>query len=413
MTEKIISRGKCSGLPASAVPQSHGRNPVVRGLPKGLTLAAVLFLLMVPLVHGADVQVELKGIQNKIKKEKEGITKVRRKEGSVLKALEVIEKDLNRKNRKLKAISRRLDSILLGLKKTEAKLESADRTLQERRKLLKKRARALYKWQRGGSPFILLNGGGSVGDLMRRRRYLELVLAKDQGLLENLLKDSARQEALKIDLAVKKKHLDRERRALVKAKGEVRRERKKKRRILARLRGEKEIRTQALKELEQAAHRLQRMIDEIGRKSTVRSMEAYPWRGFGALRGKLDYPIEGKVVGGFGMTRHPEFSEHLFRKGIDIEAPLGKEIRTVERGRVVFADQFSGYGRMMIIDHGKRYYTIYAHLSELLKGPGETVRRGEPIALVGDSGSLEGARLYFEIRKDGKPLNPLIWFRKR
>ncbi|MFB3061323.1 MAG: hypothetical protein ACE10C_08145, partial [Candidatus Binatia bacterium] len=217
-------------------------------LPKSLTLAVVLFLLMVPLVHGADVQGKLKGIQNKIKKEKEGITKVRRKEGSVLKGLEVIEKDLNRKNRKLKAISRRLDSLLLGLQKTEAKLESADRTLRGRRKLLKKRARALYKWQRGGSPFILLNGGGSVGDLMRRRRYLELMLAKDQDLLENLLKDSARQEALKKDLAAKKKHLDRERRALVKAKGAVRRERKKKRRVLARLRGEKEIRTQALKE---------------------------------------------------------------------------------------------------------------------------------------------------------------------
>jgi len=298
-------------------------------LPTNLTLAAILLLLMVPLVHGADVQGELRGIQKKIKKEKEGITKVRRKEGSVLKALEVIEKDLNRKNRKLKAISRRLDSILLGLQKTEVKLKSADLSLQGRRELLKKRARALYKWQRGGSPFILLNGGGSVGDLMRRRRYLELMLAKDQDLLENLLKDSARQEALKKDLAVKKKHLDRERRALVKAKGAVRKEKGKKRRILARLRGEKEIRTRALKELEQAAHRLQRMIDEIGRKTNAKSMEAYPWRGFGALRGKLDYPIEGKVVRGFGMARHPEFSEDLFRKGIDIEAPLGEEIRTV------------------------------------------------------------------------------------
>lgn len=382
-------------------------------LTKSPTLAAVLFLLMVSLVHGADVPGELRGIQKKIKKQKEGITKVRRKEGSVLKALEVIEKDLSRKNRKLKVISRRLDSILLGLQKTEVKLKSADLSLQGRRKLLKKRARALYKWQRGGTPFILLNGGGSVGDLMRRSRYLELMLAKDQDLLENLLKDSARQEALKKDLAVKKKHLNRERRALVKANRAVRKEKRKKRRILATLRGEKEIRTQALKELEQAAHRLQRMIDEIGRKSTVKSMVAYPWKGFGALRGKLNYPIEGKVVGGFGMARHPEFSEDLFRKGIDIEAQLGEEIRTVERGRVIFADQFSGYGKMMIIDHGKRYYTIYAHLSELLKGPGETVRRGEPIALVGDSGSREGAQLYFEIRKDGKPLNPLPWFRKR
>lgn len=378
----------------------------------GLTLLPVLFFLMVTLVHGVDVRQELKGVQKKIKKEREGISKVRREEGSVLKAMEAIEQDLNRKNRKLEGISRRLDSILRGLQKTEDELKSAQLSLQERRKLLKKRAKALYKWRRGGSSFILLNGGGSIGELMRRRRYLELMLAKDQDLLHNLLKDSERQEELKGDLAVRKKHLDRERRALVKAKGAVRGEKVKKWRMLAKLRGEKEMRTQALKELEQAAHRLQKMIDEIGRNSNEKSLKAYPWRGFAALRGKLDYPIKGKVVEGFGANRHPEFSEELFRNGIDIEAPLGEQIRTVERGKVIFADQFSGYGKMMIIDHGKRYYTIYGHLSQLLKGPGESVRRGEPIALVGDSGSLQGPGLYFEIRKDGKPLNPLPWFRK-
>ena len=377
-----------------------------------LTLLSVLLFLMVPLVHGADVQQELKGVQKKIKKEREGISKVRRKEGSVLKAMGAIEQDLNRKNRKLEGISRRLDSILLGLQKTEIELKSAELSLQERRKLLKKRAKALYKWRRGGSSFILLNRGGSIGELMRRRRYLELMLAKDQDLLHNLLKDSARQVALKGDLAARKKHLDRERRALVKAKGAVRVEKVKKRRMLARLRGEKEMRTRALKELEQAAHRLQRMIDEMGRKSKDKSMKAYPWRGFGSLRGKLDYPINGKVVEGFGASRHPEFSEDLFRNGIDIEAPLGEQIRTVERGKVIFADHFSGYGKMMIIDHGKRFYTIYGHLSQLLKERGEMVQRGEPIALVGDSESLQGAGLYFEIRKDGKPLNPLPWFRK-
>jgi len=380
---------------------------------KSLFLGVGLLFLMGEVVCAGDVEGELKGIKKRIKKEKQGITKVQREEGSVLQALEKVDRDLNRKNKKLKAISSRLDSILRGLQKTEVKLKSAGLSLQQRRKLLRKRARALYKWQRGGSPFILLNGGGSVGDLMRRRRYLELMLAKDRDLLENLLKDSAQKKALKRELAVKKNHVDRERKALVKAKESIRKERRNKRRMLARLRGEKEIRNRALKELEQAAHRLQKMIDEIGRRTTVKPTEAYPWRGFGARRGRLDYPIRGKVVGGFGATRHPEFSEDLFRKGIDIEAPLGEEIRTVERGRVIFADQFSGYGKMIIVDHGKRYYTIYAHLSELLKGAGETVRRGEPIALVGDSGSLKGARLYFEIRKDGKPLNPLSWFRKR
>ena len=84
----------------------------------------------------------------------------------------------------------------------------------------------------------------------------------------------------------------------------------------------------------------------------------------------------------------------------------------MNKSRCCFADRFSGYGKMMIIDHGQRYYTIYAHLADLFKKSGDPVRKGESIALVGDSDSLAGARLYFEIRKDGKPVDPAPWFRK-
>jgi septal ring factor EnvC (AmiA/AmiB activator) len=80
---------------------------------------------------------------------------------------------------------------------------------------------------------------------------------------------------------------------------------------------------------------------------------------------------------------------------------------------VIFADRFSGYGKMVIIDHGQRYYTVYAHLSEILKSAGQAVQRGEAIGQVGDSDSLRGARLYFEIRKDGKPIDPVSWLKKR
>jgi septal ring factor EnvC (AmiA/AmiB activator) len=100
----------------------------------------------------------------------------------------------------------------------------------------------------------------------------------------------------------------------------------------------------------------------------------------------------------------------VFRNGIDIEAPAGEVIKAVEKGKVVFADRFSGYGKMLIIDHGARYYSVYAHLSEFLKKMGDTVKRGEAIALVGDSDSLAGAELYFEMRKDGKSIDPLPWF---
>ena len=130
------------------------------------------------------------------------------------------------------------------------------------------------------------------------------------------------------------------------------------------------------------------------------------------MRGKLEWPVRGQVTGAFGKTRHPEFATEVFRKGIDIEAPIGEEIRSVEKGRVVFAERFSGYGKMVIIDHGERYFSVYAHLSEILTKTGDAVKRGETLGRVGDSDSLAGSRLYFEMRKDGKSIDPLPWFRK-
>jgi septal ring factor EnvC (AmiA/AmiB activator) len=154
------------------------------------------------------------------------------------------------------------------------------------------------------------------------------------------------------------------------------------------------------------------MIDDLNRRSAGVPRQSPSGAAFEALRGKLDYPVHGKVAGSFGKTQHPEFAAELFRKGIDIDAPLGEEVHAVEAGKVIFADRFSGYGKMMIIDHGERYYSVYAHLGDILKQLGDSVGRGEAIAEVGDSDSLAGSRLYFEIRKDGKPIDPSPWFRK-
>ena len=99
-------------------------------------------------------------------------------------------------------------------------------------------------------------------------------------------------------------------------------------------------------------------------------------------------------------------------KGIDIEAASVEIVRAVERGRVVHASHFPGYGNMMIVDHGERYYTIYGHLSEFSKKRGDELRRGEVLGRVGGSDSWSGAKLYFEMRKDGRSVDPLGWLKK-
>jgi septal ring factor EnvC (AmiA/AmiB activator) len=193
----------------------------------------------------------------------------------------------------------------------------------------------------------------------------------------------------------------------------VRKEAEKKRQILASLRREKDTRARALKELEQAALRLQKMMDELSRKATANKSQKPPaGAGLDGLRGKLEWPVRGAVTSAFGKSKHPEFAVEVFRKGIEIEAPLGQEIKVVEKGRVAFADRLTGYGRMVIVDHGERFFTVYAHLSEIFKKNGDEIGRGEVLGLVGDSDSLAGAKLYFEMRRDGRSVDPMPWLRR-
>jgi septal ring factor EnvC (AmiA/AmiB activator) len=118
------------------------------------------------------------------------------------------------------------------------------------------------------------------------------------------------------------------------------------------------------------------------------------------LRGKLTPPVQGKVISLF---------KERGQNGIEIKAPMGTEIRTILPGKVLYADWFKGFGNIVIIDHGDHTFSIYGYASGLLKKEGELVSQGESIALVGSSGSLKGPCLYFEIRHQGKPQDPMHW----
>jgi septal ring factor EnvC (AmiA/AmiB activator) len=373
--------------------------------------AFVLLSAAVPL-HGASVEKDLEGIKKKIDREKQGISRAQRQEGSLLQSLEKIEGELERRTSELKEANSKLKTIAAELQEKQAKAELIEGSVEKRRGLFKERAAALYRWHRSGSPFMIFNGDVSIGTLLQRKRYLEAALSYDRELVQELSKEAQLYHELRAELSEKKHQLDSQRKRLALARESIRREGDKKKLLLVSVQQEKETRTRALKELEQAALRLQRMIDELARRTVSKPPAVPPGIGLGALYGKLDWPIKGEVLNGFGKTRHREFAEEVFRNGIDIGASAGQEVKAVEKGTVAFADRFAGYGRMIIIDHGARYYTVYAHLSQLYKKNGDSVKRGETLGLAGDSDSLAGAKLYFELRKEGRSVDPLPWFKK-
>lgn len=250
---------------------------------------AVWLLALSPCLpaRAAEADRELEGIKKKIERERQGITTVKKKEGSVLESLAKIDGELDKKNKDLKKINGVIDSILADIKKKEAEARKSGDELDVRKDLLRHRVVALYKWRRMGTPFILLNGVSSVAELMQRRHYLRATLGYDRALVDRLSDESERQQALKKELEQKKDEMSRQKKALTNIKESIRQDKQKKQELLASLRREKETRQRALKELEQAAQRLQKMMDEISRRSAALPKESPLGTGFGAMRGKL------------------------------------------------------------------------------------------------------------------------------
>jgi murein DD-endopeptidase MepM/ murein hydrolase activator NlpD len=122
--------------------------------------------------------------------------------------------------------------------------------------------------------------------------------------------------------------------------------------------------------------------------------------------------LRGEVVGRYGNETHPRFGTVTFNNGIDVRASQGEPVRAVARGRVDFtSSDYGSYGQMLILNHGSGYYTLYAHLSNIAVGRGQEVASGQVVGSAGDSGSLKGTILHFEIRQGRQSLNPLDWLR--
>jgi len=129
--------------------------------------------------------------------------------------------------------------------------------------------------------------------------------------------------------------------------------------------------------------------------------------GLGKLKRKLAWPVKGKINRSFGSRKQG----YLKWKGVLMAAPVGRQVKTIHNGTVLFSDWLKGYGLVTVIDHGAGYMSLYGHNQALLKSVGDRVETGEPIALVGQSGGQIQSALYFEIRHNGQAVNPKLWCR--
>jgi murein hydrolase activator len=364
-------------------------------------------------------QRKLQQTQKQLKEERERAAAARARETSILADLEEIERRLSAKQRDVARLETRIKKAQSDVVMYRGEISKLERQRAGQVNALAGRLRVMYRvHSQGGALPVILSGEDPVTRAVAVR-HLASLAALDARLIQEyrvtsdrLADRKGKEEAQQQELAGLHEDAKRE-------QAEVDREVAKRRVILAKVRDERAYHERMVGELTEASHRLEAFISELQAKQRrlakippPKGGIAPPAVGFGALRGRLPWPTEGKIVTGFGAQVHPRFGTRTFRNGVDIEAAVGREVLAVHGGHVIYTGWFKGYGNLIIVDHGNEYYTLYAHIAEIEAKEGDDVRQGQRIGTVGDTGSLAGPRLYFEVRYQGKPQDPEQWLRQ-
>jgi septal ring factor EnvC (AmiA/AmiB activator) len=311
--------------------------------------------------------------------------------------------------RKLEEREKQVQNELADL---EVQLTDASGTLDQRKALMGKRLRAMYKYGRYRSLAAIVSSS-SFADVMSHVRFLHLVAKRDKQIMAAIHNYQAEVRSTQIELENNQAEIARIQSEKESEKKNLASTKKKRQAAIASIRGEKEAHLAAARELEETAAAIQKLIEtlEAARRA---SKEVPQWASdLAGAKGSVPWPVSGEVVTKFGTSVNPRFGTRTYSNGIDIKAPIGTPIRCVADGKVEFIDYLAGYDRCIIINHGRGYYTLYAHATAVRVSVGQEVKGGDPIAAVGEGSSVKGTVLHFEIRKGQEAQNPLNWLVSR
>lgn len=378
-----------------------GKRPLV------LFLAVLgLAVLAAAPAHSGDAKQKYREIQEKINEQKQRIRKAEKLEDVTL-------GELDRANRRLNQVENELRKYRAKLRKTEAEvrgveadIEALEKKIEERKGWIKRRLRYMYKYGMSGDVLVALGTSENLSQLLRRWRYLEALAAYERKVVEGFREDLASLDRKREKLGALYADLKDQKDRVEKTKESLAARKEQKARLLTAVRRERSSYQKMLKDLKAASAELLKIIRESERLK-------YAGKGFREFKGRLPWPVHGRVAIPYGTQKDLRFDTPVFRNGVYIEAPEETVARAVHGGRVVFAEWFKGYGQLVIVNHGGGYHSLYANLSEIFLRAGDIIEGSAEVGRVGESNMFNKSALYFEIRYKGKPLDPAQWLKRR
>ena len=327
------------------------------------------------------------------------VARLRGQERSLLADVERLELEVRLRSEQLRETQLVLHRASEQMDATLRRVRELDASVAQARPQLAARARALYKM--GELSYVrMLLSVEQPADMLRGYRFVSALARRDREKMAALRANLATLAATRDDLQRKTREAMSLRAELDRARRALEADRQRKSELLTSIVEKKETHAAYLQELEEAEGKLGQLLSGLGAADIDVPITVF--------KGALPWPARGRVRVAFGRHKHPRFETYTLHNGIEIEAPVDTPVTAVHDGTVAFADQFLGYGLMVIIDHGGKNHTLYAHLAEARVRPGQHVSAGDVVGTVGASG-VDGPGLYFEIRSQGKPQDPQEW----
>ena len=271
----------------------------------------------------------------------------------------------------------------------------------------KKRIVQIYKHKRHNYLDFLINSD-DINAFLDRLYFENLIIAYDKKRLEETKVHARDILALKARIEMQKRNLETSIQDINKQQINIQDAIDKNEKLIEKLKTDRATWEKSEKELARQSKAISQMINHEMRKTEKEGVNVVVSTGF--VR-----PVQGKITSPFGSRMHPIFKRRIFHSGIDIGAPYGTPIRAANSGRVMFVGWYSGYGKVIIINHGNingiPTTTLYAHMSTTIAKQGASVVKGDVIGKVGTTGYSTGPHLHFEVRQKGNPVNPLNFIR--
>lgn len=362
----------------------------------------------------------IQSLKDEIETTKKRINSENKKEKSSVRKVSNLSEEISLLQKLVKELVKEEKLLITDISRMERKINQNENNLEELRKLYAKRLSTMYKKGQISNLERVLSST-SWRQAIYRSKYLKIISKIDRethDTIRALLIEVGKQKLVLESALRKKRYLKRERE---KTLSQVRSKKKKEQRELTRIRkSQKELKNYlsekqvGMNQLEVIIKKIREDIARLEREERIRKQQmALSSKEFPKLKGQISWPAEGRVAAKFGRQWNQKLKTTTENPGIDIKGKPGSEIRSVLGGVVTTITFIRGYGTTIIIDHGSGFYTVYSHVTNVETNVDSQVNSGDVIAYMGDSGSINGSQLHFEIWGEGKKLNPENWLKKR